>query len=268
MQIIEIIRHKYIVGIAKVIIHMSQNNGLLKIILKEKDNYANYDFAKNWYKIVKLLKNDKFFHALYDPMIKHYKNRIKSINDAINQISIVPSSLSSRAAYCTALDMIYERAVECEDSRITDDKWNEYNANNNNANNNNANNPSYDSDDEFIIFEESFMNHVLDQLNVSWQRDKYQIMHWIPVGECHYFNKHFGLKVAKKLMPDKKWKIITTKTHTTVVCVDDKLFFDILLWNCSNGSKYNNIIIFGDKVEYASNELIANNIIDLLLGNK
>ena len=57
-------------------------------------------------------------------------------------------------------------------------------------------------------------------------------------GGCHWYNPTFGITLAKMVMPDIKWKIISGEFHTTVVSHDEKLVFDILYFDEKDTETY------------------------------
>jgi len=232
-------------------------------ILKETDVYVNYDFATNWDKIVKLLKNKRFFNKIYGPIIDEYKflkkHDTREKEYLYKNKSIEPSDLSSKDFMFTILNDICDKLIRIKDPRIPteilENYWPDYNT---------SDEENSDDDDKII----DYGIEIMKSLYLDWTIDKYSIHHWIPNGNCHFFNAHFGLMVANKLMPDKKWKIFSTDSHTTIVCFEDKIFFDILVWGCSNLSIYLNNQIFNETSEFIDNNKIAEEIIDELYAQK
>jgi 5-methylcytosine-specific restriction endonuclease McrBC regulatory subunit McrC len=53
-------------------------------------------------------------------------------------------------------------------------------------------------------------------------------------------NRYIGLYLAKKVCPDKKWKIVESKYHTTVMSSDKTQIFDLIAyaWNTDRFKAY------------------------------
>ena len=195
-------------------------------ILDNRDEYQNYDFLQNWDKIVDLLKDDNFFKKLYKPIIKDYKELHPSDKRKYMYAKkiIAPSKLTTYDGDANMFLMIYENITSKKHNKLPKEMLDEYKKMNKCPID--IDPDDYYNDDLYREWYMKFYNRVMDEYNISWSENPYAIPfgHWIPDGQCHFFNKHFGLKVAIKLMPDKKWQVIVTDTHTSVVRIEDKLF--------------------------------------------
>lgn len=63
--------------------------------------------------------------------------------------------------------------------------------------------------------------------------DKYSTLDYIhsniPSGRAHELAPVL-FKIAKKMFPNKRWKLIIGDNHSTVVCEEENILFDLLLW--------------------------------------
>jgi len=239
----------------------------MEYILKNSSEFTNYDFAENWDKISALFTDKSFFNNLYRPIVKEYK-KIYGDYDKRNTKTLVtnklipPYELSGGDGTTIMCNEIYEKFIVKRDQRIPCEMWSLYESM--------EQSPFPMHQEEYLNnyvyhkWKNTFRAEVMKKINLDWDHNINSIHHWIPVCRCHFYNKHFGLMVAKKLMPDKKWEVVTTGTHTTVVCFEDKLFFDILIWGSRNLTTYMNNIVFDEKTPYVDNKTVAQNIIYLL----
>lgn len=60
---------------------------------------------------------------------------------------------------------------------------------------------------------------------------KTNIKAYQPFGMCHQWNPTFGLTLANVVCPNEKWKVVTSKNHSTVVNIDHSKYFDILWYD-------------------------------------
>ncbi len=236
-------------------------------ILAHSDKYKNYDFLQNWDKIVDILKDEIFFKKIYEPIVKNYK--MFHLHDKRKLIYskklIAPSELSSYDVDANLYNMIYKNITTKNNKLLPKEMLDEYKKMNRCPID--IDPDDYYNSDMYNEWYVKFYSRIMDEFNISWKINPYAIWHWIPAGQCHFFNKHFGLKVAKKLMPDKIWQLIVTDTHTTVVCIEDKLFFDLLLWGCSNKETYMKNVVLKRNCKYINNDEIGKDIIILLNGS-
>lgn len=238
----------------------------MEYILKDSHKYANYDFAENWDKILIFFADKSFFDKLYRPIIKEYKRiygkyDVRCTRLLVANKSIPPRELSSSDETAIICNEIYNKFITERDQRISCEMWRLYES---------MEQPPVSMRDEeyfnhniYNKWNNAFRGEVMKKLDLDWDFNIDSIHHWIPMGQCHFYNKHFGLMVANKLMPDKKWEVVTTETHTTVVCIEDKLFFDILIWGACNLTIYMNNRVFGEKTPYVDNKTVAQEIINL-----
>jgi hypothetical protein len=224
-------------------------------ILSDTSDYTNYDFTNNWNKIIELLRNDLFFNELYKPIINEYKSKRKDEKRKrtyLYENRIISPAELSFSNYCNGLQCdIFNKLMSTRDPIVPKELWNEYDKMN------------FDGDDidKYYNWITTFYDKVLGFINFNWKDDCYAIHHWIPVDQCHFYNAHFGLKMAKMLMPKLKWDVVSTDNHTTVVNFKNKLFFDILIWGANNLTIHMNNTIFNEKNIYISDKKIAKAII-------
>ena len=86
----------------------------------------------------------------------------------------------------------------------------------------------YVGTDKYEIYQKYKQNIIEPYLNAEYDRD---YRYYCLFGGCHWYNKSFGLTLAKLVMPMVEWRIIEGMYHTTVASLDEKLVFDILYYD-------------------------------------
>ena len=91
---------------------------------------------------------------------------------------------------------------------------------------------AFEADDkaqeEYYEEDERITEKIFDA--IGFNKNAYLPIKWMAWGKNYLFNSIIGLYLAKKLIPDGKWEVYETNTHTTIFSVKYKLFFDLLLW--------------------------------------
>ena len=89
----------------------------------------------------------------------------------------------------------------------------------------------YDAYEEYInITMEPYVSHFR----------KYSLEAHQPYSTCHWWNRYFGIALAKIVLPEEVWIVIEGPIHTTVVNSERTRIFDILYYDendCSLGGK-------------------------------
>lgn len=106
----------------------------------------------------------------------------------------------------------------------------------------------YAETDNYELYQKYKQSVIEPYVNAECDKD---YRYYCLFGGCHWYNKSFGLTLAKMVMPTIEWKIIEGGFHTTVVSLDEKLVFDILYYDDTD------IITFGgQKAIYEARRLI------------
>jgi len=71
---------------------------------------------------------------------------------------------------------------------------------------------------------------IIDRLGYNFKYNQDKLAFYVPFGSCHTWNKYFGLPLAKKVLPDRKWKLRQGEDHTTVYSKATNEVFDIIFW--------------------------------------
>lgn len=237
------------IGLQKLYPKIYKNKIFIENHINNISEYTNYDFGKNWNIIVDILKNDYIFNKIND-LYNH--------NDLPNDNYKILFSPSERSQshkslwYYNILEDIAIKLLDDKDSTILSNLENEYEN-------------GVIEYEKYVDIKDQIFDNILYENKLNWKSNKYNIIHYIPLGLCHEWNPLFGYTIARKIMPDYKWELLITDNHTTIVCYEQKLFFDILLWGSSNCKNYVSNMILGTKYKLISNKKIANNIYDLLI---
>lgn len=76
--------------------------------------------------------------------------------------------------------------------------------------------------------------------NLDWNKNKTHICFYIMFGLCRHWNPTVNLWLAQKIFPKYKWKVRRGDRHTTVLCEEKLLVFDMIYWGL-NG-RYENVV--------------------------
>lgn len=191
----------------------------LKLVRNKK--FYNWDFGSNWDKVLPHLQT-KEFSCLISIIYDYYKRDGMLMN--VNYNNICPSSDLTRKDSCYTLKSEYFDMVKANRNlypNIGQELWDELDS---------LDPDSDDYDDDEEISEKIISMTGFDNLN--------KLHNWMPFGECHTWNKTFGYWLAQKIFPNKKWQVVSTDYHTTVVSLENNLMFDILAWGWSYRDKY------------------------------
>lgn len=193
---------------------------------RQQRNCMNYDFGANWHKIVPLLTTinkkcimDKLVGYLNLPQDRDWYNISPVENLSFTFFNyflfdMANSILNNRDnTYLT----YYDRQVLKE----VDDK---------------VNIPNFPVDIKILnVFWRVFQR--LKQTPFNYKLNPHQLTFYVPFGQCHGWNKIFGLWLAKQVLPQYKWRIRTSARHTTVYCREQHMVFDILYWGLDHRLK-------------------------------
>ena len=171
--------------------------------------FQNYDFGKNWDKIVEILKDDHFMTQFQSELRSHITWRKHGSS------LICPCELTESDGYSMRLLDIQNYIQQIHDPRITTDLWMQYEQLIEN-----------EQQEEEIAMDHLFM----DRLGISWEVNPYWIGHWIIWGTCVFTNTYLSFPIAKILFPNKHWQLVSSSAHTSVVCLEEQSVFDLLYW--------------------------------------
>lgn len=216
-------------------------------------NCINYDFGKNWNKIIPYLATKEMKNLL---KLTHYERKWSHDypeNWHYKDDQAPASLLTSYDSHCTMMETMFEAVLEQKDPRIpsillkqikklkyTDDNAEEY-------------------WDKYQDLEEK----IEIAIGINYKHSPNHIVHWVPFGCCHWFNKFIGMYLAKKISPEIDWKLLSTDTHTTVISKDGKYMFDLLGYSY-NHDRFQAICCNEPYVE-VDPSLGANETIELLM---
>lgn len=196
----------------------------------------NYDFGKNWLtKIVPVLDNPKIIRSLK----KLQKDFAKCMNNnSIINSDLSPAKLCFTDWYVTV--MMRKDDLTVEKLRKEGKLTKEY------LDIENKMNSLPDNDDQFDDLCEDLMDVQYDMLEEihNWNNSKYYLESYLMGGGCHFMAPTFEIALAKLVEPTEKWRVQSSKKHSTVINETNTKIFDFLYW-CCNGRI--NHYLFGDK---------------------
>ena len=186
-----------------------------------KPNRMNYDFKTNWERIRPLLKSPILQKAMRQSINAYLKCRGDTYKYSKNRLPYQYSKVDNLFCYDIeekVIEDLLQWGIIKEDPILTklkensnDDDLDEY----------------YDSD-EYAEWQESIRPiaelYIRDRLEKNYQS-------YCLYGGCFWYNKNFGLKLAKIVMPSVDWVVKRSNIHSTVISTDGKLVFDILYFD-------------------------------------
>ena len=86
----------------------------------------------------------------------------------------------------------------------------------------------YEDEDEYDYYENCIRKQVAPYMD---HFERTNIASYQCMGACFYWNRFFGLQMARLVEPSENWQIIASDWHATVVNGDCTKVFDILYWN-------------------------------------
>jgi hypothetical protein len=133
--------------------------------------------------------------------------------------------LMETAYYATLLDRIFIHEQKDRKSTVPSKWWKEYDALKERLFS------THDDPDDVLLSQQMKMEEkIMDRLGWSYRTNPDHLFHYVPFGTCHWWNPMVSLYLARKVCPKKQWVIAKGPKHTTIVCLEEKLVFDILYW--------------------------------------
>lgn len=233
----------------------------LQKLYQQGTHFQNFDFGRNWDQVVHVLKtnaqfrnaiqqelaydlfqndqNDSQFYISFGEFEKAHPNIPPSavgcddtcIFDIIDMIADTRNHPLVSSRYWRRYDMLFNKMNKME--KTGDQKeWNQ---------------------SEVAFF--TYSDLLGDICHMSWETNPYFIVHWVPFGRCHFFNRCFSFPLANLLFPQYNWEIVKCEEHTTVVSTAENKVFDILCWGSDDRLQETaESVVFGEDIEYTSQD--------------
>lgn len=178
----------------------------------------NYDFGSNWNEVLKHLTFPETYDWIklafdeYNPCCKEYARdsspaELFSKGDSYAQLILDLTEIIRDGDYPDIISE-EEKIYQYEDCEQCDDGGCD------------------ECENSFNEIEQLIINRA--GYNFEYNQDK--LAFYVPFGSCHAWNKFFGLPLAKKVLPDREWKLRHGEDHTTVYSEATNEVFDIIFW--------------------------------------
>jgi hypothetical protein len=201
-------------------------------------NCKNFDFGKNWNLIVPYLHTPQM-EKLKKKAFHEIKINLDHTGVMYNKKEAIASSFTNNDGYSTMTQTMLETFIGKEDSRIPEaliDKY--YTAWDKIIENEDGDDFEYEKKlwDKYM----RIVNKIGDLVNCNYQTSPNHMVHFVTFSACHWFNRHCGMYWVKSLFPNVEWKLIKSKSHTTIISADGKYMFDLLsyAWNYDRFKAY------------------------------
>jgi hypothetical protein len=179
----------------------------------------NYDFKTNWINVLPFLKTKKIQNAIKQSINKYL--RASNINETYDKNKL-PYHYCLRVTdyFCKLHDEDEKLEAELLEKGILQKDLNE---------------PTGDDDDMDEYWEsenaEKYREYK-DNIMKPYIKDREEKMYqsYQCFGSCHWYNPTFGLTLAKMVLPNEEWVILTGEKHTTIANKAHTLLFDILYY--------------------------------------
>jgi len=206
----------------------------------------NYDFGRNW---------DKVWPHINTPEAKKWIRKTwrtikRDRNWKVRYEYRQPPShaISSCDGYATMIDRIIDQVIESNYPPVVTNADREILF---------ESCPENEDDIDENDYRDIHVRYAIQRrLGLDYRCTKDKLCFYLPWGTCHWWNRYFGLPLAKKVLPDRNWKVRSGKNHTTVYCKETNEVFDILYWGLENRlEEYQMAEIRGEPIEYSSKDL-------------
>lgn len=201
--------------------------------------FNNYDFGRNWAKVVHVLKtNAQLLENLQNEMayymfkLPHQTKYTRFEDFKQANPNIPPYDIMSNDGYATIiLDLLNEITSTRNNPNVSQCYWRRHDMllNKMDQMENHGDQKEYEKSAEAYF---AHWDKLEDICQLSWKTNPYFIAHWVPFGQCHLFNSCFSYSLAKLMFPDYAWQVVSCDEHTTVLCIKERKVFDILYWGC------------------------------------
>ena len=199
----------------------------------EQQPYQNFDFGRHWSEIEVFLNDPTFMKKLQKHLLRelykeneyYYKNygskphfeTLTKFRQHMGSSMICPCELSSRDGHDTLMMEITDYLLKKEYPEFLDQYFDQVEL--------------LEDPEEEEKLQESYdrlCDQVLDQHKISWKSNPSFMGHWMIAGLCEFINQYVSFPIAKKLFPNKDWKLVIGSRHTSVVCYTDHTVFDMV----------------------------------------
>jgi hypothetical protein len=168
--------------------------------VKMSKEWKNYDFGKNWETILHHIKGKKIQRML-NKMINMYQYTDYKYPPAMN--------FTSNDSHIMLVEHVFNHAKEKKDKRVPIKMWKQLNK---------AKNERF-----FELYDK-----IVELLGYNYQKNQDHLAFYVPFGGCHIYNPKISFILARKIYPEFKWKVIRGEHHTTVICEEQDMVFDII----------------------------------------
>ncbi len=180
----------------------------------------NYDFGKNWDKIVLYLHTPEMEKLKRKAFYEIKNNHDYPQNWRYNKKKSIADLFTSNDAYATMKETMLDSFIEKKDKRIPEALLQKYHT---------SWKKIMDSDKAF----QKALNikyKLGDYVDCNYATSPNHMVHFVAFSSCHWFNKHIGMYWAKLICPEIKWKLLQACYHTTIISDDGKHMFDLLAY--------------------------------------
>ena len=201
------------------------------------ENYKNFDFKKNWIKMVKPhLTNEKLIKSIERGIIGYFHNKTPFDDNELYEIETFEeyfkteknkyvANYASNDSFMTYLDELEEEVIDennIDINKLFIIKHPQYEG------------VDYeeleeDAYDDYFQLHIDFKDELLEPYLDDKLKDDYKT--YCLYGGCFWYNLTFGYTLAKLVYPEYKWEIAASSKHLTVVSHENKLIFDILYYD-------------------------------------
>ncbi len=217
---------------------MAKVSSLFKETLRSTQ-FINFDFGKEWYRIVPYLEEFKCNFGYESPPAQrlastsnYFEFMIDIQNDLVTNREksvFYPEGAMLPPSFWETLEYYWSLADAEDTGPIADSQI-------------------------------SSLNEVLmTACGYNFLHNPEFIAHWVLVDNSHIWNSSFSLFMAQKLFPSDKWEIYRSSYHTTVLCIEKVLMFDPIAWGLRGACwDYVNFVNYGVKDPFLGADLAMN----------
>ena len=205
----------------------------------------NYDFGRNWDKVWPHINTPEAKKWIRKAWRSIKRNRGWKVRYQYRQ---PPSNaISSSDGYVMMIDRILDEVIETNYPAVVTDADREILFEPCPENEDDIDHDDYrDLDVRFDI---------LRRLGLDYRYNKGKLCFYIPFHTCHWWNPHFSLPLARKVLPDRNWTVRRGEDHTTVYCKETNEVFDMIYWGLDNRlEEYQLAEIRGEPIEYSCSD--------------
>ena len=199
------------------------------------ENYKNFDFKKNWIKMIKPhLTNERLIRSIQRGIIGYIHDKLPWPDSDLYEIETFEEYFGTKKAKYVAEYSSYDSFMtyvdELEDQIIDDNdldinelfiiKYPQYEG---------VDDEVLEMDDDYLQLYYEFKDELIEPYLDDKLKDDYKT--YCLYGGCFWYNLTFGYTLAKLVYPEYKWEIAASSKHLTVISHENKLIFDILYYD-------------------------------------